>query len=54
MKKIYDGLKNLFRDKRNNMDNLTNLSCWDIDGFEGENVWDEYQFELDKQNILMR
>jgi len=33
------------------MDNLTNLSCWDTNHLEGENVWDEYQFEKIKKYI---
>ena len=52
-KKIYDGLKYIYLEfpKEIVMDNLTNLSCWDTNHLEGENVWDEYQFEKIKKYI---
>ena len=51
--KIYDGLKYIYLEfpKEIVMDNLTNLSCWDTNHLEGENVWDEYQFEKIKKYI---
>ena len=51
--KIYDGLKYIYLEfpKEIVMDSLTNLSCWDTNHLEGENVWDEYQFEKIKKYI---
>jgi hypothetical protein len=50
---IYDGLKYVYLEfpKEIVMNNLTNLSCWDIAGFEGEDIWDEYQFEKIKKYV---
>ena len=51
--KIYDGLKYIYLEfpKEIVMDSLTNLSCLDTNHLEGENVWDEYQFEKIKKYI---